>query len=149
MRTHEYIIACVSLFYYRASLAFINGDRKSRGNRCRVEEASTVKDSCGNFNWNNQWYPVGVIDQLDKERPHPIIVRGRELVLWFDESMTEWRVFEDRCPHRAAPLSEGRVEASGHLFCGISWVRPSLFCARHSPFLGLMPKGCNQCINIF
>ena len=117
MRTHEYIIACVSLFYYRASLAFINGHRKSRGNRCRVEEASTVKDSCGNFNWNNQWYPVGVIDQLDKERPHPIIVRGRELVLWFDESMTEWRVFEDRCPHRAAPLSEGRVEASGHLFC--------------------------------
>jgi nitrite reductase/ring-hydroxylating ferredoxin subunit len=28
-----------------------------------------------------------------------------------------WRAFEDRCPHRLAPLSEGRVEADGTLLC--------------------------------
>lgn len=29
-----------------------------------------------------------------------------------------WRVFEDRCPHRLAPLSEGRIEPSdGTLMC--------------------------------
>jgi len=35
---------------------------------------------------------------------------GRELVLWHDGS--SWRCFEDRCPHRAVPLSEGRVETA-------------------------------------
>lgn len=43
-----------------------------------------------------------------------------------------WSVFEDRCPHRLAPLSEGRIEPStGHLMCsyhggwgeGVEWVR--------------------------
>ena len=28
-----------------------------------------------------------------------------------------WRVFEDSCPHRKAPLSEGRIEDDGTLMC--------------------------------
>lgn len=28
-----------------------------------------------------------------------------------------WRAFVDRCPHRAVPLSEGRIEDDGSLFC--------------------------------
>lgn len=28
-----------------------------------------------------------------------------------------WRCFEDKCPHRNAPLSEGRIEDTGELLC--------------------------------
>lgn len=36
-----------------------------------------------------------------------------------------WVVFEDRCPHRLAPLSEGRLEPStGQLMCSYHGARP-------------------------
>jgi len=38
------------------------------------------------------------------------------LVLWRDGS-GKWRCFENACPHRAAPLSEGRIEKDGNLLC--------------------------------
>eukprot|EP00882_Tetradesmus_deserticola_P025386 GHRQ01027880.1.p1 GENE.GHRQ01027880.1~~GHRQ01027880.1.p1 ORF type:complete len:320 (+),score=26.48 GHRQ01027880.1:99-1058(+) len=38
---------------------------------------------------------------------------------------TSWVVFEDRCPHRLAPLSEGRLEpATGHLMCSYHGAPP-------------------------
>jgi phenylpropionate dioxygenase-like ring-hydroxylating dioxygenase large terminal subunit len=43
-------------------------------------------------------------------------VTGKDIVLWRDGSR-QWRCFEDFCPHRLAPLSEGRVESDGTLLC--------------------------------
>ncbi|MEM8807921.1 MAG: Rieske 2Fe-2S domain-containing protein [Cyanobacteria bacterium P01_G01_bin.38] len=68
------------------------------------------------FQWAKQWYPVAVIEFLDPSRPHAIQLLGKDLVLWRDGSQT-WRCFEDACPHRLAPLSEGRVETDGTLLC--------------------------------
>lgn len=52
---------------------------------------------------------------IDPSRPQAATVVGRDLVLWRDGGGA-WRAFADSCPHRAAPLSEGRVE--GHeLYC--------------------------------
>lgn len=45
---------------------------------------------------------------------HVMHVVGKELVVWNDGQ--QWRCFEDLCPHRKVPLSEGRVEA-GKLEC--------------------------------
>jgi phenylpropionate dioxygenase-like ring-hydroxylating dioxygenase large terminal subunit len=42
-------------------------------------------------------------------------VLGKRLVFWCDGD-ANWRAFEDRCPHRAVALSEGRVEG-GELHC--------------------------------
>lgn len=39
---------------------------------------------------------------------------GKHLVVWCDDK-GEWATFDDRCPHRAAPLTEGRVEKDGSL----------------------------------
>ena len=39
---------------------------------------------------------------------------GKDLVIWRNGDGT-WATFEDRCPHRAAPLTEGRVEKDGTL----------------------------------
>lgn len=73
----------------------------------------------GSFNWLKQWYPVAVIDQdcTDKSKPHNLQLLGKDLVIWFDQVQSKWRCFEDKCPHRLAPLSEGRVEADGTLLC--------------------------------
>jgi phenylpropionate dioxygenase-like ring-hydroxylating dioxygenase large terminal subunit len=68
------------------------------------------------FSWAKQWYPVAVIDYLDASSPHGIQLLGKNLVLWRDGSQ-KWRCFEDFCPHRLAPLSEGRVESDGTLMC--------------------------------
>ncbi len=68
------------------------------------------------FQWTKQWYPVAVVEFLEPSRPHGIELLGKHLVLWRDGSRT-WRCFEDVCPHRLVPLSEGRVESDGTLLC--------------------------------
>ncbi|KAJ6961126.1 hypothetical protein NC652_000120 [Populus alba x Populus x berolinensis] len=35
----------------------------------------------------------------------------------FDWNESEWKVFDDTCPHRLAPLSEGRIDQWGRLQC--------------------------------
>jgi phenylpropionate dioxygenase-like ring-hydroxylating dioxygenase large terminal subunit len=47
-----------------------------------------------------------------------VTLLGRDLVLWKDGNEKRWRCFIDSCPHRLAPLSEGRIEPrTGHLQC--------------------------------
>lgn len=67
------------------------------------------------FDWNKQWYPIAVSSLTDTGRPHKMELLGNDIVLWYDGS--QWRVFEDSCPHRNVPLSEGRVEKNGELLC--------------------------------
>ncbi|MBD2777591.1 Rieske 2Fe-2S domain-containing protein [Iningainema tapete] len=68
------------------------------------------------FQWTKQWYPVAVVEFLDPSCPHAMQLLGKDIVLWRDGT-GKWRCFEDFCPHRLAPLSEGRVEADGTLLC--------------------------------
>ena len=68
------------------------------------------------FQWTQQWYPVAVVEFLDPTKPHALQLLGKDVVLWRDGSQ-QWRCFADACPHRLAPLSEGRVEADGTLLC--------------------------------
>ncbi|MEQ8538987.1 MAG: Rieske 2Fe-2S domain-containing protein [Coleofasciculus sp. D1-CHI-01] len=75
-----------------------------------------LEEDSEQFQWTKQWYPMAVVEFLDPSRPHPIQLLGKDLVLWRDGS-GQWRCFEDACPHRLAPLSEGRVESDGTLMC--------------------------------
>jgi phenylpropionate dioxygenase-like ring-hydroxylating dioxygenase large terminal subunit len=68
------------------------------------------------FQWTKQWYPVAVTEFLDPSQPHGMQLLGKEIVLWRDGT-GKWQCFEDACPHRLAPLSEGRVEKDGTLLC--------------------------------
>eukprot|EP00931_Biecheleriopsis_adriatica_P061808 TRINITY_DN37180_c0_g1_i1.p1 TRINITY_DN37180_c0_g1~~TRINITY_DN37180_c0_g1_i1.p1 ORF type:complete len:544 (-),score=69.07 TRINITY_DN37180_c0_g1_i1:276-1907(-) len=68
------------------------------------------------FQWNKAWYPMAVVEDLDAGRPTKLELLGEDLVAWKDGDGT-WRVFEDRCPHRNVPLSEGRIEDDGTLLC--------------------------------
>ncbi|KAG6679021.1 hypothetical protein I3842_14G110000 [Carya illinoinensis] len=69
------------------------------------------------FAWRDHWYPVSLIEDLDPLLPTPFQLLGRDLVLWFDRSAREWVAFDDKCPHRLAPLSEGRIDEAGYLQC--------------------------------
>ncbi len=82
----------------------------------RDAKASFLEEEEGIFQWTKQWYPVAVVDFLDPSRPHAMQLLGKDIVVWRDGS-GKWRCFEDFCPHRLAPLSEGRVESDGTLLC--------------------------------
>jgi phenylpropionate dioxygenase-like ring-hydroxylating dioxygenase large terminal subunit len=60
------------------------------------------------FSWTKQWYPLGIVSSLDPKMPHPVELLGERLVLWRD-GKGQWRCFEDKCPHRLAPLSGARL----------------------------------------
>jgi pheophorbide a oxygenase len=75
------------------------------------EEEYGVDDESGEevidskFTWRDHWYPVSLLEDLDPLLPTPFQLLGRDLVLWFDKANQEWVAFDDKCPHRLAPLS--------------------------------------------
>ncbi|KAL1557444.1 Flavonoid 8-hydroxylase 2, chloroplastic [Salvia divinorum] len=81
------------------------------------EEAAGPEKREERFDWYEQWYPVWAVCDLDKRRPHAKKVMGIDLVVWWDRNENAWKVFDDSCPHRLAPLSEGRIDRWGRLQC--------------------------------
>lgn len=75
-----------------------------------------MSDSAFDF-WQH-WYPVSPLEDLDPECPTPVAILGKRIVIWKPRFFDQYRAFLDQCPHRLAPLSEGRVdEKTGHLMC--------------------------------
>ncbi|XP_021771928.1 protochlorophyllide-dependent translocon component 52, chloroplastic-like [Chenopodium quinoa] len=71
----------------------------------------------GKFDWYSEWYAVAPVCDLDKRVPHGKRVIGLDLVVWWDPNHKTWNVFDDCCPHRLAPLSQGRIDQWGRLQC--------------------------------
>lgn len=69
------------------------------------------------FDCKEAWYPVHYVEDLDKTTLTRFTLLGEDLVLWWDPQASCWRAFADQCPHRLAPLSEGRVAEDGLLEC--------------------------------
>lgn len=74
------------------------------------------------FDFFRQWYPVSPVEDLDPKKPVPITLLGQSFVLWKSgaehEQPDTYIALKNECPHRLAPLSEGRIdETSGHLMC--------------------------------
>jgi hypothetical protein len=66
------------------------------------------------FDWLRAWYAVGMTDALVTDGPTALRVLGVPLALWRDGGGA-WRAVRDACPHRLAPLSEGRIAEDGTL----------------------------------
>lgn len=60
------------------------------------------------------WHPVATVAELGNKRPLAANLMGHKLAIF--RSGERVAVLRDRCPHRAAPLSEGRIE-NGALAC--------------------------------
>lgn len=82
---------------------------------CRVLPTDESKDH-GKFDWFKNWWPVQAVDNLPTDRPYRIQLLGNYYVVWKGHS-GEWIAMDDECPHRLAPLSEGRIEHDGNLLC--------------------------------
>jgi phenylpropionate dioxygenase-like ring-hydroxylating dioxygenase large terminal subunit len=67
--------------------------------------------------WQQRWYPVAYLDDLDRRKPSPFTLLGTDLVLWHEPATGHWRAFADVCPHRLVPLSDGRINGRGELEC--------------------------------
>ncbi|KAL1512349.1 hypothetical protein AB1Y20_005609 [Prymnesium parvum] len=67
--------------------------------------------------WSEQWWPLLFSASASKTAPTPLHVLGAPLVVWWDAPRARWRCLLDRCPHRLAKLSQGRVDARGRLEC--------------------------------
>lgn len=67
--------------------------------------------------WQQAWYPVAYLQDLDPARPTAFTLLDQDLVLWFDRAAGSWRAFADVCPHRLVPLSDGRLNEAGELEC--------------------------------
>ncbi|KAK8443890.1 hypothetical protein SEVIR_9G046101v4 [Setaria viridis] len=107
-----------------ASAAVLAPGRGRRGARLSVyavaSETPRAEDAPsweGAFDWLDQWYPFAPVCDLVPGAPHGKTVLGLAVVAWYDRGAGEWRVFDDACPHRLAPLSEGRIDDKGRLQC--------------------------------
>jgi phenylpropionate dioxygenase-like ring-hydroxylating dioxygenase large terminal subunit len=69
------------------------------------------------FDPQEAWYPIYFVDDLDPRKLARFTLLDQDLVIWWDKSADTWQVFEDKCPHRLASLSEGRVNEAGLLEC--------------------------------
>ncbi|GAU41254.1 hypothetical protein TSUD_97890 [Trifolium subterraneum] len=73
--------------------------------RNEIDEEFDDESSSSKFSWRDHWYPISLIEDLNPSLPTPFQLLGREIVLWFDNSNSQWVAFDDKCPHRLAPLS--------------------------------------------
>ncbi|WP_414564587.1 MULTISPECIES: Rieske 2Fe-2S domain-containing protein [unclassified Anabaena] len=87
------------------------------------------------FNFFQNWYPLSPIEDIDPTRPTPVTLLGIRLVIWKPQSSENYQVFIDQCPHRLAPLSEGRIdEKTGNLTCSYhGWQFDSQGICTHIP----------------
>ncbi len=70
------------------------------------------------FNFWQQWYPLSPIEDLNPQVPTTVTVLETQLVIWKPQNADSYQVFLDRCPHRLAPLSEGKIdEDTGSIMC--------------------------------
>ena len=60
------------------------------------------------FNWRNCWYPVTFLQDLPKKRPYGFSLYDEAFVL-FKNQDGKLGCLTDRCPHRAAKLSDGQI----------------------------------------
>lgn len=86
-----------------------------------VDPAIEIDESDSKFSWRDHWYPVSLVEDLDPRYPTPFQLLNRDLVLWFDNSASQWVALDDKCPHRLAPLSVSSLDFSiPVLSCGIN-----------------------------
>ncbi|KAL7572731.1 hypothetical protein ACA910_009001 [Epithemia clementina (nom. ined.)] len=57
------------------------------------------------------WVPLGSVIELNPDRPTPVTFLNQKYVI-FKGDHDQWVVMDDICPHRLAPLSEGRIDTN-------------------------------------
>ncbi|MEL6928490.1 MAG: Rieske 2Fe-2S domain-containing protein, partial [Cyanobacteria bacterium J06600_6] len=69
------------------------------------------------FDFSQHWYPLLPLEDIDSRKLTKATLLDVPLVIWKSNNSSQYQIFLDRCPHRLAPLSEGRIDESGNLMC--------------------------------
>jgi phenylpropionate dioxygenase-like ring-hydroxylating dioxygenase large terminal subunit len=85
--------------------------------RIQTRSLSAGGSDPAKFDCKEAWYPVHYLSDLDRSKLTRFTLLDQDLVIWWDRQANCWRAFEDQCPHRLAPLSEGRIAEDGLLEC--------------------------------
>ena len=88
----------------------------STGTTNSVPYSTGDKGSFASFNYNSYWYPVVWAEDLRLKKPTKITLFDVDYVV-AKLSETEVICLKDRCPHKSAALSEGRITAAGKFQC--------------------------------
>lgn len=95
---------------------------KSASSGTSSPSSSASKSPFADFDYNARWYPVVWARDLLPNEPTKVTVFDVDYVVARvavsgGANTGEVMALEDRCPHRAASLSEGRVTQTGHFQC--------------------------------
>ena len=106
------------------------------------------------FDFFRHWYPLLPLEDIDPQKLTTATLLGIPLVIWRSPTSSTYQVFGDRCPHRLAPLSEGRIDPeTGNLMCSYhGWqFEPNGTCTRipQADNPELAAKSQNLCATAF
>ncbi|KAJ3068785.1 hypothetical protein HDU98_008105 [Podochytrium sp. JEL0797] len=80
------------------------------------EDLEEAYYSEANTNMRDHWYPLILGNTLKAQTPDRYYILGDPIVLYRDPATKSPIAFADKCPHRSAPLSTGRI-MDGKLEC--------------------------------
>lgn len=113
-----------------------DADSKGRRAGLATEEEPALEPAVKGYSWTEQWYPVAFEDDIVDGTPYNVTLFDTEMV--FFRSGNGYVALDDRCPHRLASLSEGRVVSNGTDECS------SIEC----PYHGWTFAGDGECTRI-
>mmetsp|Transcript_6512 Transcript_6512/g.13536 ORF Transcript_6512/g.13536 Transcript_6512/m.13536 type:complete len:484 (-) Transcript_6512:137-1588(-) len=103
-------IAVALLAVSHPSLGLVAPTARTRDRLSRVLFSSDPSLGC--------WLPVGGVSALQDLTPTKVKIANKDYVVWREDGSGTWSVQVDACPHRLAPLSQGRVdEKTGCIEC--------------------------------
>ena len=110
-------------------------NRESRQNSNTSQDSATTTSATtnkyhrwDNFDYHQHWYPVIWECDLPEDKPTQVTLFDVDYVVArtrhntnkngnADDTSWTYTALQDRCPHKAAALSEGRITSSGFLQC--------------------------------
>jgi len=125
-----------------------SADGSSSGSFSLASSTTAATPGAPPFNWLRAWYAVGLVDALAPDLPQSQRILGIPMAIWHDGG--EWRAVHDVCPHRLAPLSEGRVAEDGTLQVRARAGQPGFDGSRHSANAAavLCPSCCARAVQL-
>ena len=138
----------------RAGIRLVHETDKLSVSRAALEASKALEASNGaskkradeRVEWSMQWYPVTSTRALRRNEPNTLKLLDLNLVAWRSEE--GWRVAADRCPHRGAPLSYGRLERNATLTCSYhGWQFDGKGESAYVPTRA--KQGCMACLRMF
>lgn len=100
----------------KPTISSVASTRDSSGTKSALKKSEKASNRWDSFDYYQQWYPVSWDIDIQDNQPTKVTLFDVDYVIGRD-SEGDYSALEDRCPHKAAALSEGRMTESGLFQC--------------------------------